>query len=335
MKKSGMDLRFAARQIGSIALGMGIGLGMLAPVSAADWKPTQEPKVVLGFAAGGGADILCRILAIGLEPIFGKPLIVENRAGANGFIAADQAARSKPDGHTMAFVTMSMMTVAPYVPGNKLPIDVDKALLPVATLADIPIIAITHTQAPFNDIAALIARAKAQPGKLNYGSAGVASIGHLSGELFNSLAGTDLQHVSYKGGAQAMVDLIAGRIDLMIGNMPDFMGAIADRRLKPLAFAGTRGKPQLPDLPLVSASLPGFVAQNWFALMAPAGTDAAVISAWSGAIQKVLAQPDIQERLAKAGFDPLSGQTAELQRLIADDRKRWQRVISESKITMN
>jgi len=314
---------------------LGLGLALVLPAWAADWKPTQEPRIVLGFAAGGGGDILSRIMAAGLEPLIGKPIIVENRAGANGFIAAEHAARAKPDGHTLAFVTMSMMTVAPYVPGNKLPIDVDKALLPLAPLADIPIIAITHTQAPFDSIPALIARAKANPGKMNYGTAGVASIGHLSGELFNALAGTDLQHVAYKGGSQAMVDLIGGRIDLMIGNMPDFVAAIADRRLKPLAFAGTRVKDQLPGLPLMSASLLGFVAQNWFALMVPAGTDPGVIAAWSNAIQKALAQAEIRERLSKAGFDPLSGRTAELQQLIVDDRKRWQKVIVESKIRMN
>jgi tripartite-type tricarboxylate transporter receptor subunit TctC len=315
------------------ALLMGALLG--ASSASAQWKPTQEPRIVIGFAAGGGADILSRIMATGLEPIFGKPVIIENRAGANGFIAAEQAARSRPDGHTIAFVTMSMLTVAPYVPGNKLPIEVDKSLTPVATLADIPIIAITATQAPFDNVAQLIARAKANPGKMTYGSAGVASIGHLSGELLNALAGTDLTHVVYKGGSQAMVDLIAGRIDLMIGNMPDFVGAIGDKRLKPLAFAGTQTRPQLPGVPLMSASLPGFVAQNWFALMGPAGMDREAIAGWSAAVQKVLSHPEIRSRLDAAGFDPLSGRTDELERLIGEDRKRWQKVIVDAKIRMN
>lgn len=306
-----------------------------APSANAQWKPTQEPRIVLGFAPGGGGDILSRIMAAGLEPIFGKPVVIENRAGANGFIAAEQAARSKPDGHTIAFVTMSMLTVAPYVPGNKLPIDVDKALTPVATLADIPIIAITSTQAPFDNVAQLIARARANPGKLSYGSAGVASIGHLSGELLNSLAGTDLTHVVYKGGSQAMIDLIAGRIDLMIGNMPDFVGAIGDKRLKPLASAGTQPIPQLPGVGLLSSSLPGFVAQNWFALMGPAGMDREAIAGWSAALQKVLSQPEIRSRLDAAGFEPLSGRTDELERLISEDRKRWQKVIVDAKIRMN
>jgi tripartite-type tricarboxylate transporter receptor subunit TctC len=309
-------------------------VGLFSGIASAQWKPAQELRIVNGFAPGGGGDILCRIMAAALEPVLGKSVIVENKAGANGFIAAEYVTKAKPDGHTVVFVTMAMLTVSPYIPGNSVPIDVDKSLTPIGALADIPIIAVTHANAPFGTMAELIARAKANRGKMSYGSGGVGSIGHLSGELMNSMAGTDLLHVSYRGGAPAMVDLIAGRLDLMIGNMPDFMGAIADKRVKPIAFAGTEPKPQIPGLPLVSATLPGFVSQNWFAFMGPPGMDPDAVKTWTAALGKVLSDPETRAKLDKAGFFPLTGQTAELQRLIADDRKRWQKVIADSGIKL-
>jgi len=298
----------------------------------AQWKPSQDVKIMIGFAPGGGGDTLTRIVGAALEPHLGQRVIVENNAGANGYIAAEQASKAKPDGHTAVFVTMSMLTVAPYLPGNTLPIDIHKALTPIGVLADIPMIMVTYQNAPFNNVPELLARAKANPGKMSFASGGVGSIGHVGGEFINLVAGTDILHVPYRGGAPAMVDLMAGRVDIQIGPMPDFVGAIAEKKLKPVALASPEPVALYPGLPFIKDTVPGFVAQNWFALMAPAGTDAAAIKGWNDALAKVMADPAVQKRLADNGFIPMKGTVEEMVALTKDGQARWPKVIADAKI---
>lgn len=312
-----------------VAAGM---LALAAGPAQAQWKPTQEIKILCGFTPGGGGDALTRIVASALEPHLGKKIIVENPAGANGFIAAEQAAKAKPDGHTAVFVTMSMLTVAPYLPGNTLPIDIHKALTPIGIMADIPMIMVTYQNAPFNTVPELLARAKANPGKMSFASGGVGSIGHVGGEFINLVSGTDILHVPYRGGAPAMADLMAGRVDVQIGPMPDFVGAIAEKKLKPLALASPEPVALYPGLPFVKDAVPGFVAQNWFSLMAPAGTPPEVIKGWNDALAKVLADPDIRKKFADSGFLPMKGSVEEMVALTKDGQARWPKVIQDAKI---
>ncbi|MBM3505136.1 MAG: tripartite tricarboxylate transporter substrate binding protein [Alphaproteobacteria bacterium] len=307
-------------------------LALAGGEAQAQWKPTQDVKIMIGFAPGGGGDTLTRIVASALEPHLGKRVIVENNAGANGFIAAEAVSKARPDGHTAVFATMSMLTVAPYLPGNTLPIDIHKALMPVGVLADIPMIMVTYQNAPFNTVPELIARAKANRGKMSFASGGVGSIGHVAGEYINLAVGTDILHVPYRGGAPAMVDLMAGRVDLQIGPMPDFVGAIAEKKLKPLALASAEPVALYPGLPFLKDSVPGFVAQNWFGLMTPAGTPAETIKGWNDALAKVLADADVRKRLADNGFIPMKGEVGEMVALIKDGQARWPKVIQDAKI---
>ena len=307
-------------------------LALAAGQAQAQWKPTQDIKILCGFTPGAGGDTLTRIVASGLEKQFGKKIIVENPAGANGFIAAEQAAKAKPDGHTAVFVTMSMLTVAPYLPGNTLPIDIHKELMPIGVMADIPQLLVTYQAAPFNSVQEMLARAKANPGKMTFASGGVGSIGHIGGEYINLVSGTDLLHVPYRGGAPAMADLMAGRVDLQIGPLPDFVGAIAEKKLKPLALASPNPVALYPGLPYLNDSVPGLMAQSWFALSAPAGTAPEVIKGWNDALAKALADPEVTKRLADNGFTPMKGNVEEMVQLTKEGQARWPKVIQDAKI---
>lgn len=297
-----------------------------------DWKPDRDVKIINGFAAGGAGDILCRIIAEGLKPIFGKPVIVESRAGANGFIAAEATAKAEPDGLTMTLVTMSMLTVAPQLPGNKLAIDPIRDLAPVSALANIAVIAVAPPDAPFNTPAELLAYAKAHPDEISYGSSGRGSAPHLAAELFNSLAGTKMVHVPYRGGGPALIDLMTGRIQLMIGNLPDFLGAVKDGKLKMVGVAGASASSDFPNVAPIGASLPGYAVQNWFGFAGPKSLPAPIVKAWSDAIATVLNDPATRARLKELALEPLSGRSDELKTLTDNDFKRWGDVIQKANI---
>jgi tripartite-type tricarboxylate transporter receptor subunit TctC len=304
---------------------------MVSPASS-DWKPDRDVRIINGFAAGGAGDILCRIIAEGLKPIFDKPVIVENRAGANGFIAAEATAKAEPDGLTVTLVTMSMLTVAPQLPGNKLAIDPLRDLAPVAALANISVIAVAPPDAPFNSPAELLAYAKANPDKISYGSSGRGSAPHLAAELFNSLAGTKMVHVPYRGGGPALIDLMTGRIQLMIGNLPDFLGAVKDGKLKVVGTAGAAAVSDLPNVVPIGATLPGYSVQNWFGFAGPKSMPDHIIKAWSDAIAKVLNDPATRTKLKELALEPLSGRAEELKTLTDNDVKRWGEVIQKANI---
>lgn len=287
-----------------------------------DWKPDRDIKIINGFAAGGAGDVLCRIVAESLKPILGKPVIVESRAGANGFIAAEATANAAADGHTVTLVTMSMLAVAPQLPGNKLAVDPVRDLTPVSALANISVIAVAPPDAPFNNPAELLAYAKAHPGELSCGSSGRGSAPHLAAELFNSLAGTKMVHVPYRGGGPALIDLMTGRIQLMIGNLPDFLGAVKDGKFKVIGVAGASAGSEFANVPPIGASLAGYSVQNWYH----------IAKAWSEAIAKVLKDPATRSKLQALALEPLSGSTEELKTLTENDRKRWGDVIQKANI---
>lgn len=313
---------------GAAALALGSGLGP----ARAQWKPTRDMRILNGFAAGGAGDMLCRIMADALGPIFGRSVIVDTRTGANGFIAADVVASGAPDGHSATLVTMSMMTVAPQLPGMTVPFNVQTDLTPLGSLAKIYVIAVVPPNSPYHSIEDLVKAAKAKPGTLNFGSAGIGSAPHLAGELFNSLAGTKLVHIPYRGGAAAMVEVMAGRLDLIIGNMPDFLGSITQGKLRALAFAGSEAAPQLPNIPLISATVPGYQVENWFGFAGPKNLPPEIARAWTDAMVKALADPAVRKRLDQAGLARLSGTADEMRKLVADDRARWGKVIADANI---
>lgn len=288
-----------------------------------------------GYSPGGTSDLLGRLMAEAVGPVVGQKVLVEQRTGASGFIAAEATARAAPDGHTIFLAPMGVMTVAPVMPGQKLPIDVDRDLTPIANLAGVYNILVVTSSGPFKTLAEIIDHAKKNPGKLSYASAGNGTSQHLSGELFKRLAGVDLLHVPYRGGAPAIIDIVAGRTNLMFGNMPEFLGQIRGGGLRPIAFGAPKQSPLFPDLPVISATLPEFKIPNWFGVVGPAGMSAEWVGFWNRAIANVVRQPKFKQLMIDNGMEILAGTPEEFKATIAADRKKWSEVIQSAGIKAN
>jgi tripartite-type tricarboxylate transporter receptor subunit TctC len=304
----------------------------LAMPARADDFPSRDIRFICGFAPGGTCDLLSRMLADALQPIFGQKVIVENRTGASGMIGADVVAKAGSDGHTVYLATMAIHTILPEMPGVRMPFDIDRDVTPIANVANVYNILIASPQAPFRTIPELIAFGRANPGKLTYASAGNGTSQHLSGELFKTLAGIDMLHVPYRGGAPALVDIAAGRTDMMFGNMPEFLGQIRGGGVRAIAFGAPRASPLFPELPLISQALPGFSIRNWFGVAGGPNLPPAVLARWNAAIRQVAAQPDFQRRMIENGMEIIVGSPEEFRATIEADRKLWGEVIRAAAI---
>jgi tripartite-type tricarboxylate transporter receptor subunit TctC len=228
--------------------------------------------------------------------------------------------------------TMGMLTVVPEMPGMNLPIVVERDLTPLADLVGIYTVLVANPNAPFRDVPGLIAHARANPGAIAYGSAGVGSSPHLAAELLARTARVEFTHVPYRGGAPAMTDLVAGRVQFMIGNMPEFLGQIRAGALRAIAFGGNRAAPELPDVPLIKQWLPDYEVSNWFSFCGPGGMAPEIQAAWNAALLAGLRNPEIRGRLVEAGMEILGGTVPEFQTRIAGDRQRWGAVIRSAGI---
>jgi len=321
-------------------MGLAVAGGALASLrlrpamAQAEWRPATVVRLINGFSPGGSADQLCRVLAQPLAARLGQPVIVETRTGSGGFVAASAVARSAADGHTLGLATMGMLTISSQLRGLSLPLDVQKDLTPICGVAGIYSLLVASPQAPFRDVPELIAYAKANPGKLSYASTGIGSAPNLAAELFRSQAGVNIVHIPYKGGSQAVVDLIAGRVDMLIGNLPDFLPQVRGGQIRPIAFAGERAAPELPGVPLIKQWLPGYSVTNWFGIVAPAGLKPDVLQAWSQALQQVLAEPDTRNRMTELGMEIMGGSPQAFLERIDQDRERWSAVIKSANITL-
>ena len=311
-------------------LRMLIGTAVLAAATSFPATAQQlkgDVRFYNAFPPGGTSDLLGRMLADALSPVVGHKVIVEQKTGASGFIAAEATARSAPDGHTLFLAPMALMTISPQMPGQKVPIDVDKELTPISNVAGVYNILVANPNGPFKTVPELIDYAKKNPGKLTYASAGNGTSQHLSGELFKRLAGVFIVHIPYRGGAPAVLDIVGGRVDMMFGNMPEFLGQIRGNGLKPIAFGAPKTSPLFPNLPLVSSTLPEFKITNWFGVVGPAGLPAEWTNYWNRAIGVVAKQPKFAQLMTENGMDILAGPPEEFKATIAADRKRWGEVI--------
>ena len=307
-----------------------LALAVAAPVHAQQLK--GDVRFYNGFPPGGTSDLLGRMLADALGPIVGQKVIVENRTGASGFIAAEATARAPADGHTIFLAPMGLMTISPQMPGQKLPIDVDKELAPIVNVGGVYNVLVANPNGPFKTIPELIAYAKKNPGRLTYASSGNGTSQHLSAELFKTLTGTFIVHIPYRGGAPAIVDIVAGRTDMMFGNMPEFLGQIRGGGLRAVAFGAPKASPVLPDVPLVSATVPDFKITNWFGVVGGGGLSAEWVGFWNKAIATVAKQPAFVQRMTENGMDIMVGPPEEFRATIAADKKRWGDVIKAAGI---
>lgn len=308
------------------------GLGTMAGRPALAQKVTGDVRFLCGFAPGGTADLLCRILAEAVMPEVGQKVIVENKTGASGFIANEIVANSTPDGRTIGLAAMAAMCVSPVMPGQKLPINVDTDLTPLVNIAGVYNMLVFGKHMKLRSVPELIEEAKKNPGKLSYASAGNGTSQHLAGELFQKMAGVKLLHVPYRGGAPAIQDMISGNCDLMFGNMPEFLGQIGGGGLIPIAFGSPRVSPMFEKLPLISQTLPGFEVVNWFAVFGSKGLSADLAALWNKALRAAVAKPDVQKRFLENGMDTVTGTPEELKAAIVADRKKWADVIQSAGI---
>ncbi len=267
--------------------------------------PTGPIRLVVPWAPGGATDIISRMLAQPLSQALGQQWVVENRAGAGGNIGTEQFVRSKPDGHTLIMATSSTNAANPHLYA-KLNFDPVKDFAPVAFIAEVPNILVVPASSPYRTLADLLKDARARPGVLTYGSAGVGASQHLAGALFKNVARLDILHVPYKGSGPAAADLMGGQISMMLdtGSLPHIRGG----KLRALAVAAKKRLAILPDVPTFDeAGLPGILASAWYGLMAPAGTPKAIVDTLNAAVNKVLAQPDVRARLVEFGAEVGSG----------------------------
>ena len=308
------------------------GLGIVAGRPALAQKGTGDVRFLCGFAPGGTADLLCRILAEAVMSEVGQKVIVENKTGASGFIANEIVANATPDGRTIGLAAMAAMCVAPVMPGQKLPINVDTDLTSICNIAGVYNMLVFGKHVKFRTVADMIDEAKKNPGKLSYASAGNGTSQHLAGELFQKMAGVKLLHVPYRGGAPAIQDMISGNCDMMFGNMPEFLGQIGGGGLIPIAFGSPRVSPLFEKLPLISQTLPGFEVVNWFAVFGSKGLPAELTAVWNKALRAAVAKPDVQKRFLENGMDTVTGSPDELKAAIVADRKKWADVIQSAGI---
>lgn len=302
-----------------------------APLAAhAQSYPAKPVTIVVPFAAGGTTDILARVIGQALNKELGQSVLVDNRAGAGGNIGAQLAAKAVPDGHTLFMGTVGTHAINQSL-YRKLPFDPVKDFAPLTRVAMVPNLLVAHPGKPYKNVKELVAYAKANPGKVNFGSSGSGSSIHLSGELFNALAKVDMVHVPYKGSAPAVTDLVGGQIDVMFDNMPSAIQHVRSGRLRALAVTTAKRSPELPDVPTIAeAGVPGYEATSWFGMFAPAGTPAPVVARLNAALVKVLADPAVKKKLAEQGAEPYSETPEQFAEFIRKESAKWSKVVKES-----
>jgi tripartite-type tricarboxylate transporter receptor subunit TctC len=318
---------------GLLAVMLG-GVGIAVAADTAPDYPRAPIRLVVNFPAGGTADILGRIVGQKLAEKWNQPVTIDNRVGAGGNIGAQAAYAAEPDGHTLLVSPPGPLAINQSL-YKKLPFDAAR-FVPVTLLAQIPNVIATRVDLPASSVRELLAYAKANPGRVSYASQGNGSTSHLSGQMLASMGGVELIHVPYKGEGPALVDLMAGRVDLFVGNVSAVLKFRQDRKVRFLAMASARRSANAPDVPTAAeAGLPGFEASAWFALVAPPGTPGAVASKLQTAVAEALATQDVQQRVLALGGEVSGMSPAELSGFLAAERVRWKKVIDTANVTLD
>jgi tripartite-type tricarboxylate transporter receptor subunit TctC len=303
----------------------------LSGAAGAQQFPAKTVRVINPAAPGGNSDIFYRLLSPKMSEILGQPLVIDYRPGAGGILGADIIAKSPPDGYTTGITAGSFMINPSLM--RKLPYDTVRDFQPLGLIVDVPTGIVVHPSLPVKTLKQLIALAKAQPGQLNYSSSGPGAVGHLSGELLNSLAGIKLVHIPYKGVGPATVDLIAGHVQLSFASTPVVIGHVRQGRLRLLAQAGEKRATSLPDIPTaVEAGLPGFVVSSGFNFVGPAGMPRPVAEKLNDALAKALRDPANRKMLLDQGAEPVGSTIEEHAAVIRKEIEQWRKVVKAAGI---
>jgi len=307
-------------------------LALVARGAAAQAYPTRPISMLVGFAPGGGTDIIARFLQPALQESFGQPIAIENRAGASGTLAASANARARPDGYTMLMTTVSASAVVP--PQMKPPpFDIYADQTAVVLAGTVPLVAVLPLTNPAQDLQQFLAHARANPGVLNYSSSGVATQQHLAAELLSFEAGLQMTHVPFRGTGQAVNEILAGRIDIAIDTLPTYLPHIRAGRVRAVATTLPARVEWLPDVPSIAESgFPGFDASVWYMVMGPPGLPEPIAARWVAAVNAALANPTLRGRIRDAGFLPGGGSQADAAALLRRDAQRYAALIRNANI---
>lgn len=292
--------------------------------------PERPIRLVVGFPPGGSSDTVARVVAQYLSPRLGQPVVVENRPGAGGVIGSDAVAKAAPDGHTLLLATAGHSTAAAMM--QKLPFDALKDFAWVSTITTYPFAIATGTDSSIRSFEDLVARAKGSPGKLTYASAGVGTSHHLLGEWLSTEAGIELVHVPFKGGVSPLTEVMAGRVDVMIETITLVLPHIKSGKLRGLAVTSPEAKPYLPEVPPVARTLPAIVFQSWLGIAAPAGTPPAIVQRLNTELRAVLAEPEVQQRLATLGGGAAPVTPEAMRSQVAGEIERWKTLVDTRRI---
>jgi tripartite-type tricarboxylate transporter receptor subunit TctC len=301
---------------------------MLSPVAGAQTYPSRPVRIIVGFPPGGAADITARLMGQWLSERLGQPVIVENRPGAGTNIATEAVAKAAPDGYTLLLISVANTVNATLY--ERLNFDFIRDIAPVAGLIRGPLVMELNPSVPARTIPEFIAYAKANPGKINMGSAGNGTPGHMAGELFKMSTGLDLVHVPYRGAAPALTDLLAGQLQLVFDNLPTSLEYIRADKVRALAVTTATRSEAMPELPTVSEFVPGYEVSSWFGIGAPKSTPAEIVDKLNAEINAGLADPKMKARIADMSSAPLPLTPAALGRLIADETEKWAKVVKFS-----
>jgi tripartite-type tricarboxylate transporter receptor subunit TctC len=305
------------------------GAAVAAPTLAwSETYPVRPVHMVVGFAAGGGADIMARLIGQGLTERLGQQIVVDNRPGAGTNIATEVVAKAAPDGYTLLLANSpNAINTTLY---DNLSFDFTRDIVPVASIGRVPLVMVVNPALPAKTVPEFIAYAKANPGKVNMGSGGNGAPDHMSGELFKAMAGVGILHVPYRGVAPAIADLLGGQVQVIFGTMPAVIALVKSGKLRALAVTTAARSDQLPDVPAIGEFVPGYEASQWYGIGAPKGTPAESIGRLNRETNAVLADPKMQARLAELGASVLPGSPADFGKLIADETAKWAKVVKLS-----
>jgi len=300
-------------------------------VAAQDF-PSKPIRMIIPFPPGGGSDVTGRAVAAALGDRLGRQVIVDNRAGAGGVIGSELAANAPKDGYTLLMVSLAH-TVNPWLYDLKGRYDPIKSFVPVAMIAASPVVMVVNPNVPIASVAELVALAKKQPGKLQYASAGIGSVTHLAAELFKYSAKIDMLHVPFKGAGPATIDVVGGHTSLMFGGLVATAPQIRSGKLRAIGMGSLKRNPVFPEVPAIAeAGVPGYETVNWFGLVAPAGTPAAIVDRLNAATARAVAAPDVRERYAALNLDPVSSTPQEYAAYLRAEVGRWRKVVTSAKL---
>jgi tripartite-type tricarboxylate transporter receptor subunit TctC len=332
-----MNIRIKTRRslfVPALAIAGGTLVGALTPVAAQEY-PSKAIRVIVPFAAGGGTDVLGRILAKEMSTSLNQSVVVENVSGAGGSIGAAQAARAPADGYTLMIGTPGTIHINPAMNPN-VKYNVDKDFIPVAQFSESPSILVVNVDSPWKTVQDVIAAARARPGELNFGSAGVGSSTHLNTELFMLLANVKMTHIPYRGTAPAITDMRGGRLPLQLENLPAVQSLVKDNQIRAIAVGSPQRSKLMPQLPTIAESgVPGYESSSWTGLFAPAGTPANVVAQLERVVRQAAQSPAVVTTLSNMGAEPVGSTSAEFKQFLDRNRKLVERTVQAANMKSN